>query len=61
MNVIGAPALTMPAGFVEGLPISLQLAGGHGNDSLLVSVAHAYQQITSWHQQRPATGNRVKP
>ena len=61
MNVIGAPALTMPAGFVEGLPISLQLAGGQGNDSLLVSVAHAYQQITSWHQHRPAIGNRVKP
>jgi aspartyl-tRNA(Asn)/glutamyl-tRNA(Gln) amidotransferase subunit A len=53
MNAIGAPALTMPVGFVNGLPISLQLAGGRGADSLLLSVAHTYQQITSWHNNRP--------
>jgi aspartyl-tRNA(Asn)/glutamyl-tRNA(Gln) amidotransferase subunit A len=45
MNVIGAPALTMPAGLVDGLPISLQLAGELGSDSLLLTVAHAFQQM----------------
>jgi aspartyl-tRNA(Asn)/glutamyl-tRNA(Gln) amidotransferase subunit A len=53
MNVIGAPALTMPAGFVDDLPISLQLAGAPGSESLLLAVAHAFQQMTSWHNQRP--------
>jgi aspartyl-tRNA(Asn)/glutamyl-tRNA(Gln) amidotransferase subunit A len=53
MNAIGAPALTMPAGLVDGLPISLQLAGELGSESLLLTVAHAFQQMTSWHNQRP--------
>lgn len=53
MNVIGAPALTMPAGVVNELPISLQLAGDPGSESLLLAVAHVFQQTTSWHNQRP--------
>ena len=53
MNAIGAPALTMPAGDVHGLPISLQLAGHHGSESALLSLAHAFQQVTSWHKRRP--------
>jgi aspartyl-tRNA(Asn)/glutamyl-tRNA(Gln) amidotransferase subunit A len=53
MNVIGAPALTMPAGLVNDLPISLQLAGEAGSESMLLTVAHAFQQVTSWHNQRP--------
>jgi aspartyl-tRNA(Asn)/glutamyl-tRNA(Gln) amidotransferase subunit A len=56
LNAIGAPALAVPVGFVEGLPISLQLAGDHGADGLLLAVAQAYQQITSWHKVRPAIG-----
>jgi aspartyl-tRNA(Asn)/glutamyl-tRNA(Gln) amidotransferase subunit A len=53
LNVIGAPALTMPAAFIDNLPISIQLAGLHGSESLLLAVAHAYQQVTSWHNQTP--------
>jgi Asp-tRNA(Asn)/Glu-tRNA(Gln) amidotransferase A subunit family amidase len=59
LNAIGAPALTVPAGFVDGLPISLQLAGDHGSDGLLLAVAHAYQQITSWHKARPPIGTAI--
>jgi aspartyl-tRNA(Asn)/glutamyl-tRNA(Gln) amidotransferase subunit A len=53
MNVVGGPALTMPAGEVDGLPISLQLAGDNGSESAILSVAHAFQQVTSWHKRRP--------
>ncbi len=53
LNVIGAPALTMPAAFINNLPISIQLAGLHGSEPLLLAVAHAYQQVTSWHHQTP--------
>lgn len=56
-NVIGAPALTMPAAFINNLPISLQLAGAPGSESLLLAVAHAYQQVTSWHNQTPNPRN----
>jgi aspartyl-tRNA(Asn)/glutamyl-tRNA(Gln) amidotransferase subunit A len=58
MNVIGAPALTMPAGTIDGLPISLQLAGEQGSEALILAVAHAFQQITSWHKQRPTHENK---
>jgi aspartyl-tRNA(Asn)/glutamyl-tRNA(Gln) amidotransferase subunit A len=53
LNVIGAPALTMPAAFINNLPISIQLAGPPGGEALLLAVAHAYQQVTSWHNQTP--------
>jgi Asp-tRNA(Asn)/Glu-tRNA(Gln) amidotransferase A subunit family amidase len=58
MNVIGVPALTMPAGTVDGLPISLQLAGEQGSEALILALAHAFQQITSWHKQRPTHENK---
>jgi aspartyl-tRNA(Asn)/glutamyl-tRNA(Gln) amidotransferase subunit A len=58
MNVIGVPALTMPAGTIDGLPISLQLAGEQGSEALILALAHAFQQITSWHKQRPTHENK---
>jgi aspartyl-tRNA(Asn)/glutamyl-tRNA(Gln) amidotransferase subunit A len=53
LNVAGAPALAIPAGVIGGLPISLQLAGARGAESLVLMVAHAFQQATSWHERRP--------
>jgi aspartyl-tRNA(Asn)/glutamyl-tRNA(Gln) amidotransferase subunit A len=53
LNVAGAPALAIPAGVIGGLPISLQLAGAPGAESLVLMVAHAFQQTTSWHERRP--------
>jgi aspartyl-tRNA(Asn)/glutamyl-tRNA(Gln) amidotransferase subunit A len=56
-NLASVPALSVPCGFmaVEGkaLPIGLQLAGRPFDDGLLLKVAHAYAQQTSWHTRRP--------
>jgi aspartyl-tRNA(Asn)/glutamyl-tRNA(Gln) amidotransferase subunit A len=56
-NLASVPALSVPCGFiaVEGkeLPIGLQLAGQPFADGLLLKVAHAYAQQTSWHTRRP--------
>ena len=56
-NLANVPALSVPCGFasVEGknLPMGLQLAGGPFADGLLLRVAHAYEQSTSWHTRRP--------
>lgn len=56
-NLANVPALSVPCGFasVEGkdLPIGLQLAGRPFEDGLLLRVAHAYEQSTSWHTRRP--------
>ncbi len=54
VNIAGLPAMSVPCGFNEGLPVGLQLIGPHLAEARLLNIAHAYQQATEWHQQRPA-------
>ena len=53
INVAGVPALSLPCGFVDKLPVGMQLIGPDYNEELLLKVGHAYQQETDWHTQRP--------
>ena len=55
VNLAGLPALSVPAGFSNGLPLGLQLIGNYFEEARLLQVAHQYQQCTDWHRQRPAT------
>jgi aspartyl-tRNA(Asn)/glutamyl-tRNA(Gln) amidotransferase subunit A len=52
-NLAGIPALSMPGGFVGGLPVGVQLMGSYFDEARLLNVAHQYQLATSWHEQRP--------
>ncbi|HEY5720639.1 MAG TPA: Asp-tRNA(Asn)/Glu-tRNA(Gln) amidotransferase subunit GatA [Gammaproteobacteria bacterium] len=52
-NLAGLPGLSVPAGFVGGLPVGLQLIGDHFAEARLLNVAHRYQQVTDWHRQVP--------
>src|SRR3989338_5250015 len=52
-NLAGIPGLSMPAGFVDGLPVGVQLLGNYFQEGRLLNVAHQYQQVTDWHQQTP--------
>jgi amidase len=47
-NYTGHPALAVPCGKVDGMPISLQLIGRFLADPLLLRVAYAYQQAVDW-------------
>jgi amidase len=47
-NYTGHPALAVPCGKVEGMPISLQLVGNFLADPLLLRVAFAYQTAVDW-------------
>lgn len=52
-NLAGLPALSMPAGFVEKLPVGVQLIGDLFAEHRLLNIAHQYQKITDWHKQLP--------
>ncbi|MDX5363038.1 MAG: Asp-tRNA(Asn)/Glu-tRNA(Gln) amidotransferase GatCAB subunit A, partial [Pseudazoarcus pumilus] len=55
VNLAGLPGMSLPAGFGAGdLPVGLQLIGNHFDEARLLNVAHRYQQVTDWHQRRPA-------
>jgi aspartyl-tRNA(Asn)/glutamyl-tRNA(Gln) amidotransferase subunit A len=45
------PAISVPCGFTEGgLPIGLQIIGPHWGEAVVLQVAHAYEQATTWHK-----------
>lgn len=52
-NPAGVPALALPCGFSKNMPVGMQLIGKHLDEQTLFQVAHAYQQVTDWHKQRP--------
>jgi aspartyl-tRNA(Asn)/glutamyl-tRNA(Gln) amidotransferase subunit A len=54
VNLAGLPAMSVPAGFLKGLPVGMQLIGNYFSESQLLNVAHQYQQVTDWHQKTPA-------
>ena len=52
-NLAGLPALSMPCGFVDGLPMGLQLIGPHFTEGRLLGAAHQFQTATDWHTRIP--------
>jgi aspartyl-tRNA(Asn)/glutamyl-tRNA(Gln) amidotransferase subunit A len=53
-NLAGLPAMSVPCGFIGGLPVGLQIIGPHFAEAKLLNVAHLYQRETQWHTQLPA-------
>ena len=52
-NLAGLPGLSLPCGFVDGLPMGLQLIGPHFSEGKLLNAAHQFQRLTEWHKHAP--------
>jgi aspartyl-tRNA(Asn)/glutamyl-tRNA(Gln) amidotransferase subunit A len=52
-NLAGLPGISVPCGFVDALPMGLQLIGPHFAEAKLLNAAHQYQQATDWHKHAP--------
>jgi aspartyl-tRNA(Asn)/glutamyl-tRNA(Gln) amidotransferase subunit A len=52
-NLAGLPGLSMPCGFIDELPMGLQLIGPHFSEERILGAAHRFQQVTDWHRHCP--------
>ncbi len=55
VNLAGIPAISLPCGQDQGLPVGLQLIGPYWSEERLLQVAHRYQQACPWHRQMPSS------
>ncbi|QPK61891.1 Asp-tRNA(Asn)/Glu-tRNA(Gln) amidotransferase subunit GatA [Methylomonas sp. LL1] len=53
INLAGLPAMSIPAGFVDGKPVGLHVIGNYFSEAKLLNIGHRYQQVTGWHLQIP--------
>jgi aspartyl-tRNA(Asn)/glutamyl-tRNA(Gln) amidotransferase subunit A len=53
INYLGLPALSVPAGFVNSMPVAFQLVGRAFDEGKLLKMGHAFQTATRWHQAVP--------
>lgn len=56
-NLAGIPALSVPIGFVNGLPVGMQILGPQFSEELLFQVGYAYEKETQWHKVKPNISN----
>ena len=57
VNLAGLPGMSVPAGFVDKMPVGLQIIGNYFDEARLLNVAHQYQQDTDWHAHVPTVGS----
>jgi len=53
-NLTGHPAIVVPAGFVEGLPIGLMVTGPLYKEERILQAAGAFEAASEWRNRHPA-------
>ena len=52
-NLAGLPAMSIPMGFKEGMPLGLQIIGNHFDEKDILKLSHLFQKETDWHNKEP--------
>jgi len=52
-NLAGLPAISIPMGFKENMPLGLQIIGKHFDEENILRISHLYQKETDWHLMQP--------
>ncbi len=52
-NLAGLPALSLPCGFADGMPVGISLVGRPFSEGLLLTIGREFQAHTDWHRRRP--------
>jgi len=54
INIAGIPAISIPAGFSNDLPIGMQIMAKPFDEEMILRIAYAYEQATDWHTKKPS-------
>jgi len=52
-NLAGIPSLALPCGFIDDLPVGIQIIGPDFSEKLLYQVGYSYEQETKWYERTP--------
>ena len=52
-SLAGIPGLSVPCGFINGLPVGLQILGKYMGDETILNVGEVYEDATDWHEEKP--------
>lgn len=60
VNLAGLPSISIPVGFVDGLPVGMQLIGKRYDEETIYQVAAAFESTTDFHTKKPTIFGGVK-
>ena len=52
-NLAGLPAMSIPAGFIDNMPVGVHLIANYWQEEKLLNIAHQFQAQTNYHRQIP--------
>jgi aspartyl-tRNA(Asn)/glutamyl-tRNA(Gln) amidotransferase subunit A len=53
VNIAGIPAISLPCGMADGMPVGLQLMGNYFREDLLFNIAYSFEASTDYHKLMP--------
>ena len=53
VNLAGLPAISIPVGFSNNMPVGMQIIGNYFTEANILSIAHLFQEETDWHNKIP--------